>query len=208
MTTLEDYKQGWHSHQQIKEKVPSYDLNSYTALVRKRARGPVNRMMQYFWASLAYQIILYSFYSHVIVAYWGNGLLVGLSMAGILIYIPFTYMLMTRFKSAANAGMTDASDKSLREHVLHQYETLSAFYRFKRRNEWAIVLISSTLGVSLFFELYFGGGLIAHLPGALITFAITLCLCAAAIWSENNKRFERPLANLAALLAEFGIDDE
>ena len=101
---------------------------SFKKMIRARARKHTNESFKYFWASFALQILVYALLSHVIVKNWGDILIMLPAGFGILLFVPFTVVLMNKFKS-----MTVNSETSISAYVRRQHELLYAFYKFKRR---------------------------------------------------------------------------
>jgi hypothetical protein len=174
-------------------------------IVRSRVTSHINAAMKYFWASLVFQIIVYSLSSHVIVSYWPDKETVLMGLGVILLYIPFTVMLMKKFKQMAGTKMDGQPDKgsSLYQFTTMQTELLQSFYNFKKTYEFVLIPLSTIIGILITFKLYVPGGVSAHPQGAGITFIITLASCIAAIISENRKSFEQPIRQLKHILDEF-----
>jgi len=202
MSTLEELKKEWG----LKSRVVSqqaYDEKTFHKVVKSRVKKHTSASMKYFWASFALQLIVYGLLSHVIVKYWPETGMVVLSLAGILLYIPFTIVLMKKFKSMAATKLTDQTSSSMQAYVTRYHDLLQSFYRFKKRYELFLIPLSSVIGVWLVFTLYVPGGVGAYPSGAMIALGITLISCVMAIWSENKKSFEVPLKQLRQVLDEF-----
>ena len=159
--------------------------------------------MRYFWASFTLQIIVYALLSHVIVKYWSDTEVLGLSILGILLFLPFTIMLINKFKSIARIKLSNITETFMHQYVLRHYQLLLSFYRFKKRYELLLIPLSSEIGIIVSFKLFVPGGIYEHTTGAAITFIFTLISCALAIHSENNKSFKQPLQQLQDILEEF-----
>lgn len=202
MSTFEELEKKWNetSH---RVSGNSYNSTEMQTIVRQRARKHKNIAMKYFWAAFTLQIIVYALLSHVIVRYGSDLGTLLLSAAGILMFLPFTIVLMKRYKAMAVNRPLDESGSSFYNYVLRQYKLLDNFYRFKRRYEIILVPVSSAIGVFLVFQLYFPGGFLANVTGAAIVFVVTICSCAYAIYAENKRSFREPLDGLKELLAEF-----
>ncbi len=205
MKTLDELKKQWSEDTTAEPQ--SLDLVTLKNTIRTRVRKNVNMAMKYFWASFVLQLIVYSLLSHVIAKYWYNTQTVIFSVIGILIYIPFTIMLMKKFKGIAKTRLTGNSETSIHQYVLEQQTLLESFYRFKKLYELMLIPLSSIIGVFLIFELYIPGGVALHPTGAVIVLAVTLLSCWAAIRRENVNNFEQPLRSLGELLAEFRRED-
>lgn len=198
MSTLDELQQDWGKGFQPAE---TYTEVSLQKLIQARVRKHTRTSMQYFWASFALQILVYALLSHVIIRYWNQTQLVVFSMIGILFYVPFTIVLMRKFKRMAIS--TCANADSVHAYVRQQKEQLESFFTFKRRYEWILIPVSAAIGVFLVFALYVPGGVEAFPMGAGITYVLTLLSCYLAIHSENQKSFIRPLDELETLLNEY-----
>lgn len=121
--------------------------------------------------------------------------------------MPFTVVLMRRFKAIAMTTMAKKEGSSLQESIQMRHDYLLKFYRFKQWYEWILIPVSSAIGVFLVFRIWVPGGVQAHWMGAAITFVITLVSCGVAIYAENKRNFERPLMSLGQLLDEFKTED-
>lgn len=205
MISLESFKQNWNDNQNSTSTPGPYDQVTFGNIIRSRIKIHTNASFKYFWASFFMQLIVYALLSHLIVKYMNNNEILLFSSIGIILYVPFTIMLMHKFKRMARSisGKTNNNTKSLYHHILEQQELLTSFYRFKRIYEIFLIPLSSAIGVFLIFLLYVPGGISEHLTGASFVFLLTLASCQAAIVSENNKSFRKPIRHLQELLNEF-----
>lgn len=207
MSTFEEFEKRWE------ETSPSlsgheYDRAAMEKIVRERTRKHKNVAMRYFWASFVLQLIVYSLLSHVILRYGTDTRTLLMCITGILIFIPFTVVLLQKYKAMATnkPEKSESSDQvmnSLYDYVLRQYNLLKSFYRFKRRYEIILIPISSAIGTFLVFHLYFPGGFQANQTGALYVFVITMVSCLYAIYRENKSSFREPLDGLQQVLNDF-----
>ena len=204
MSTLDTFKHAWHADAPGPAAGPPVDHAGLLAISKARSARQVNRAIQYFWASFTLQIIVYALLSHLFIRFWGVGAVQGLCLAGGLLYLPFTIMLLRQFKRVARAGAAPPAGGSLQARIRQQYESLRAFYRFKTRYEYLLIPLSAALGVWLTFRVYVPGGVPQHAAGAALTYLLTLLGCGWAIRRENRAHFEQPLQNLHDLLEEFG----
>lgn len=185
-----------------------YDAATFSKIVRSRVKAHTHTAMQYFWASFVLQIIVYALLSHVIVRYWSDGSIVLPAIMGVLLFIPFTTVLMIKFKAIATARPNTPHDSPAGEVPLKDYITvrrnlLLSFYRFKKWYELILIPLASAIGVFIVFQLYVPGGIAEHQSGAFIALIITLTSCAWAIRRENQRNFREPLARFDEVLAEF-----
>ena len=204
MSTLDELKKGWKTEAPISSESLLYDQADLLAIVKARSARQVNRTIQYFWASLTLQIIVYGLLSHVFIRSWGVSAVQWGCLAGVLLYLPFTIVLMRQFKRVAQAspGRTDMAI-SVQARIQQQYSSLRAFYRFKRGYEYGLIPLSTALGVWLTFMLYVPGGVLQHPTGAAITYLLSMLAFGWAIRRENRNHFEQPLSSLKEVLEEF-----
>jgi hypothetical protein len=204
MSTLDELKKEWATSTPSPATNQPVEPAELQAITQARTARHVNRTVQYFWASLTLQIIVYALLSHVFIRFWGAPLVQGLCLAGGLLYLPFTIVLLRQFKRVTYlTSFQPEAGFSLQARTQQQYESLRAFYRFKRRYEYLLIPLSTALGVWLTFRLYVPGGVPQHLTGAALTYLLSLLSCGWAIQRENRNHFEVPLQNLQDLLAEF-----
>lgn len=207
MSTIDQLKEKWGETHGVNPNPGAYDSDSFRKIVKSRVRKHTNKAMQYFWASFALQIIVYALLSHMIVRYWHDGSILFPAIAGILLFIPFTIILMRKFKAIAmtrpQVQPGDAAENSLHRYIAVRRNLLDSFYRFKRRYELMLIPLASAIGVFITFKLYIPGGVQAHQDEAIIAFAITIASCAVAIGVENRKNFREPLQQFDRILEEF-----
>lgn len=204
MDTLDAMKNKWTNN---KGSVPRYEVSDISRIIHKRVGTHLRESMHYFWASFVLQLVAYALYTHVLIRYIHDPYTATLAAAGVLLYIPFTIVLMRKFKQMAVARPQIENDNaSSHAYILSQRDTLLAFFRFKVRYEWILIPLSSLVGTLLVFKIWVPGGPVESPTGVFITAAITLLSCYLAIRRENNKSFRAPLARLEELLKEFSED--
>lgn len=204
MSTLNELKKGWPTNPPTSLGTPHYDQAALLAITRARSARQVNRAIQYFWASLTLQIIVYGLLSYVFVRSWGATDIQWLCFLGVSLYLPFTVVLMRRFKRIARARPGHRENSfSIQARIQQQYNNLKGFYRFKQSYEYGLIPLITALGVYLIFRIYVPGGVSQHLTGATITFLLFLLACGWAIIRENYYHFKQPLGDLEKVLDEF-----
>lgn len=207
MSTIEDYKKLWEQSNGGPSAAAAFDHATMRNIVKSRTRKHINVAMKYFWASFTLQILVYSLLAHVIIRYGSETQTLVPGVAGIVLFIPFTIMLMRKFKAMAVTRLEDGSPAtSIRRFVERQHALLQGFYRFKKRYEILLIPLSTAIGTFLIFKLYVPGGVMAYWTTALFIFVIAIVSCAAAISSENKKRFKRPLDELQKIMEEFKVE--
>lgn len=206
MDTLDQMKNKWAKSQ---GSVPHYEVSDMSRIIRKRVSTHLRESMHYFWASFVLQLVAYALYAHVLIRFIHDPYTAMLAAAGILLYIPFTVVLMRKFKEMAVARPQPENDNaSSHAYLLSQRNTLLEFFRFKVRYEWILIPLSSLVGTLLVFKIWVPGGPVESPIGVFATAAITLLCCYLAIRRENNKSFRAPLARLDDLLNEFSEDTQ
>jgi hypothetical protein len=204
MSTFEDLKKVWEADRETAKRYLPYDHKTLDNIVKSRTKKHMKKSMHYFWGALFLQILVYALLSHVIIKYGGDTRTLLFGMAGILLYLPFTIVLMKKFKQMAVVKPKQGdSGRSLYQYVFQQRELLRSFYTFKKRYEFLLVPSSTAIGVFLTFKLFVPGGVEENPTGAIITFLITLLSMITSIRLENKKSFEEPIHDLNGLLNEF-----
>jgi hypothetical protein len=208
MSTFEELKKVWEADQETAKAYKSYDHKSLDNIVKSRMKKNMKKTMHYFWGAFFLQILVYALLSHVMLKYGGDIKTLFIGIAGVLLYLPFTILLMKKFKQMAVVKPVQSnSGKSLYQYVLQQRTLLQSFYTFKKRYEFLLVPLSTGIGIFLTFKLFVPGGVEGNLTGAIITFLITILSMVASIRLENKKSFEQPLHDLNQLLNEFKAEE-
>ena len=208
MSTFEELKKMWEASPETAQAYKPYDQKTFDNIVKSRTKKNMKKSMQYFWGAFFLQIIVYALLSHVIVKYGADTKTLFAGIAGILLHLPFTILLMKKFKQMAILKPAlGNSGRSLYQYVFQQHALLQSFYAFKKRYEFLLVPLSTGIGVFLTFKLFVPGGVEENLTGAIITFLITLVCMVASIRLENKKSFEQPLHDLNQLLTEFQAEE-
>ncbi len=207
MSTLDQLKKHWEPSNNVTaaEERSRLDEVSLRKIITARVRMHTRASFHYFWASFALQLLVYSLCSHLLIRHWPKTDICWLSLLGILLHLPFTIVLMNKFKGIAKGKLTGKEPTSIRDYLLAQYQLLNSFFTFKKRYELLLIPLSAAIGVLLVFTLYIPGGAQAFPIGALITYALTLLSCYGAIRTENRKSFVEPLQQLETLLGDYQV---
>jgi hypothetical protein len=200
MSTFDEYKKSWQEKSADVNK-DTFPTDAFYQMVRMRAKKHLGMSMRYFWASLTYNIIVYSMLAHVLIRYIDHPRIVVMVAAGLLIFIPFTVVLVLKFRKIAVVKGNDA--ESIQHRLQVQLDLLINFFRLKKRYEWFLIPLSCVVGVILTFEIFVPGALRENIPLGLIILMGTLVSCIAAVVQENRKNFKEPIRELKALLSEF-----
>jgi uncharacterized membrane protein YhaH (DUF805 family) len=206
MNQLDDFKKTW-------KEVPNdgtryIDMEKFMKEVRLHASRQVSKAIQYFWASFAYQLIVYALLVHTAIKNFTNFTALILAIGGVAMFIPFTYMLVKRFKAVARSRATKANPIAIRNSISHQRNLLVKFYTFKRRYELLLLPAITAIAVLLIFLIHVPGTLSDNIIAIAAIFVVALGVSIAAVVRENRKHFKKPIADLTTLLNEFQESDE
>ena len=202
MKSFDEAKSFWQAAINREENISVLNKENFGKIIKSRIKREKKIVAEYFWASLVYQIFVYSFLFHFIIKFWGDMYLLLLSAAGIILYIPFTFVLMRKFKAMYNPPVNLTED--ILANVSNQYSLLSQFFRFKKRFDRIAIPVSCFIITAILINLYTIGGIKEHVTGSIVLFLIWLTLFATATWFENKKRFRLPLNQLETILKDIG----
>lgn len=202
---MENFKKRWVEDSIAPRNAPPLDKTSLHKTLKQRANKQMKINMQYFWASFTLQIIVYSYLSHVIIKHWDDSFLTLVGLFCISLYIPFTVILLRKFKTMASLRSGDqySSGLPIQEYIQQHQRLLLSFYKFKKGYEIILVILSTAIMTWMVFRIYVPEGVGGHPVSALSIFSISLLCCIAAIRAENKKHFKDPLLQLQTLLNEF-----
>jgi predicted neutral ceramidase superfamily lipid hydrolase len=180
------------------------DKATLRALVKQRVTKEKDKSMQYFWASLVMQIIVYSLLSNVIIKHREDLSLLLVSAFCILLYIPFTIVLLRDFKKLALLTMPGSQDYGLpvRSYVQEQYFLLKRHYIFKVRYEFLLITCSVFIMTWIIFRIYVPGGITAQPIAALSILTASIVACVYVSLKDNKKHFKGPMKQLENILTE------
>ncbi len=202
METFDEVRNFWNENTNLPSGSMSVNGEKFRQVIKFRIKKEKRNISEYFWLSLSYQILIYSFACHLIVRFWGDIQILALSGIGILLYAPLTIILMRKFKSMLIQREIDGKD--VQSGVRHQHEMLGQFFRFKKRFDMVALPITSVILAAIIFKLYVPGGLEEHFTGAIILSAVMLIIYGVAAWFENRKHFVKPLRRLTFILEDMG----
>jgi hypothetical protein len=202
MKTIEELKNTWEQHKDDNSFSTFYDQKMLKKIFKSRVSKHTNESFKFFWAAFTLQIIVYSLLVHFGVMNLVNAQIPWVSIGGIILFLPYTYMLMKRFKNLAKTELELNSAVSMREFVNKQQFILQSFYKFKSRYDFFIVPASCALAV-LFIYNYVPEGILKHSLSAISLFIILLIGGFFVIRAENKKYFKLPIQNLKKISDEF-----
>lgn len=208
MSTFDSLKETWKENYSSTDVKTVIDEASIKKIIKSRTKKQINAPIYYFWGQLALQIMLYAILCHIIIRFWLESNIVIPGVIGILLYLPFTIMLLSKFRklAAIQPVMQSDTSASLKDFVSRQIETINAFFVFKKSYELFLVPVSTAIGVYLFFAIYFSGGILKYWDAALVTFLVTMFTTVFTLVAENRKRFRKPLNELQAIINDFNAD--
>lgn len=203
MESFEDLEKVWKKGQHKGSFSDDLDKISMEASVKNGVKRERSVAMEYFWGVFIYHIIAYALLGHVLIRFFGDTRLMLLSVAGIAVYIPFTTVMMKKFKA-----MCVPSDQhsDIQQYVKKQYDLLSGFFRFKKIYEWVSIPVISFILVAIIFSIYVDGGVAGNLLPASGLFIAVLGILTYFIYRENKKHFIDPLQKYEAVLKD--LNDE
>lgn len=204
MESFEEVEKFWKANKGQETNPNSLTKESVENMIKPRIKKEQHAVMQYFWASFIYQMLIYALASHLMIRFWGDAQVMLLSLAGALLYIPFTIVLMRKFKAMARMPIHQPGMpvRDVYSNVQMKYTLLTEFFRFKRRFDWVAIPLSCLIIVAILFKLYVNDGLEKHLAAGIITYLTILALFIAATYVENKKRFKKPLRQLKLILKD------
>lgn len=201
MHSLDDMKQSWTAL----IAPPAFDEASMRKLIKSRVGKHTHQAYHYFWGSFAMQIIFYALMCHLVVRFWGNTLIVVTALSGVVLFIPFTVILLTKFKRMAAAPLRGIGGGSVLAYLNDQREQLQNILKFKMRYEIALVPLINAAGIILPIAIYWPDMMGQKMYLAITLYAIALLASFLAMRVENKKSFIEPIKRLDAILKE-GVD--
>jgi hypothetical protein len=204
METFDELKMNWNSDKGAAHNPLSKE--SVDLIVRARIKREKKTVMEYFWSAFFYQNLIYGFGTYFIIKYWGAQEMAWPVLVVVFAYIPFTVLMLKRYKSMANRGV-DKNQFNVQAHVTNMYSQLYSFYRFKKKFDWISVPLSCAAIVAITFRVFAAENPFDHLLGAALLFVLWLILFMTAIYFENKKRFVKPLVQMESILNDLKTSD-
>jgi len=172
------------------------------AIISSRVRKELKTVSQFVWATIVYQIILYSFLTHTLVRHWGDMQIMLLCFGAGALYIPLTIALIWRVRTLCgrSAAKPGSPVPGIFLKVESEYTRLADFFQFKKRMDWIGVPVSCAIIVLVTFTLFVRGGVEGNPVAGLAFFALWVGMSIIAIHAENRKRFISPLRHLKQVL--------
>lgn len=203
MKSLDELRSEW-KNKRDEEPVPgNYDAQSLHDIVKHRVKKHTGITMRYFWPAFIYQMLVYAMLSHVMLRYPLKPEIMWAGIAGIVLFIPFTWVLMKKFKAMATLRVGHRGIVTMHDYIMQQHALILSFFRFKQWYELILIPMASMIGVWIVFEIFVPGGAIGSFNGVLICLGLTLISCAWAIIRENTRMFREPLRELQKMIDDF-----
>jgi hypothetical protein len=173
-------------------------------IVSSRVRREWRIVSKFVWAAVVYQIVLYSFLTHVLITRWGDERILLLCLSGVALYIPITSAWIRRVRALCRpvSSMVGSQVSDILHNVENEYARLADFYKFKKRVDWIGVPVSCAIIVVVTFTLFVKGGVEGNPLGSVVVFLLWLGMSLIAILAENKKRFLSPLRHLELVLSD------
>jgi len=205
MENIDQLKKNWAT---ALAHLGPFDETAMRKLIRSRINKHTRQAYHYFWASLVTQIIMYALLTHVIVKFWGQPAIQLPSLGGILLCLPFTYLLMKKFKTMAAYPLKGSETTSVQHYIQQQRDQLHDILQFKIRYEVVLVPLICAVGIAVPIGIYMPGGLPANLGFAGALYVLALGVCFFTQRHENQKSFGEPLHRLDGVLEEYSKTDQ
>lgn len=204
MEPMDTTKQFWQENKMENAGNAPLSNKELKQIISGRIRKEKKTLAEYFWASFVWQLFIYSFMCHLLVKYWGNTEITLLSLAMILLFLPYTYMLYKKIKAIflPSTKALNSPIENIRSNVYAQYNLLSAFFRFKKWYDRIVVPLICFILTAIVFELYVSSGIAGNMMTAIIIYIIALSLFIIATYFENKKRFIVPLQHFKVILED------
>lgn len=190
--------------EELSAQIPPLDKDHLHDIVERRSKNQKAISMQYFWAVLVLQIIVYALLSNVVIKHWNDTALRMICLLCILIYVPFTIILLRDFKKMAILSTQAYQDVAtpLNNYIREQHRLLLKHYQFKKRYEFLMITCSVAIMTWVILRIYFPGGLMDHPILAASIFFPSLAVCLIVSRKDDQKHFHAPLRNLENIIAD------
>ena len=209
MSTFDELKKTWNESQPSSIENSKIDNEAMFKMIKMKSKKQLKAPMHYFWGAMVLHIMLYAILCHIIIVYHDDTRILIMGIAGCLIYIPFTVMMVRKFSNLAiiKPEKQNEPGASLKDYVSRQKEIIQEFYDFKTKYELFLIPISTAIGVYLFFAIFIPGGVTRYWGSALFTFIVTLGTTMLTILFENRKQFRKPISELQQIIDDFNRED-
>lgn len=201
METFDEMQRSWAlNKKQVLENV-AMDNEHVKQIIAPRIKRERNKIFGYFWGSCFWQFAIYASLCHLLIRFWGDREIGLISLAGIVLYIPFTTVFIRKYSRMARQKSTSSAE-SICDHLQKQYVLLVEFFQFKKKFDWIGIPITCFILTAMVFKLWVPNGAMQHLTVAAITYLCTLIAFVVATVSENKKSFQQPIEGLQQVMKD------
>lgn len=199
MESLDDLKKYWQNQAQL--NTTTLNKGNIIQAVQTGLRKERNTVRDYVFVTGFWQWLVYAALCHLTLRFWGDWQFMACCIAGILLYIPFTWVFMQKIKAFHALGVKKpgVSPPDLSTNINAQYAVLAGFYRFKKRFDLFMIPGAGFIITLTLAQFALLPPILPMQTGHVITFFITIIAFTWATYFENKKRFIKPLQNLQAL---------
>jgi len=206
MKKFEDIKQMWECEHNKVENLQTYDENAIETVIKNRIKLHKNTVMKYFWTTFILQLTVYAIFSHLFVKSLFSDTILWSCLIVIILFVPFTAVLLKKYKAIAVTKLNNNSDSSIKQFLQEHKYYLESFYKFKKRYEWVLVPVcSAILAIISFQKLVNLNSSNKWMVATLIFLSSSLIWYVLLRW-QNKKSFEQPLDEINETINEFTKD--
>lgn len=206
MKQFEDIKQMWECEHNKVKNWQTYDENAVEAVIKNRVKMHKKTVMKYFWTTFILQLSVYAIFSHLFVKSLFSDTILWPCLIVIILFIPFTSMLLKKYKAIAITNLNNNSGSSIKRFLQEHKYHLESFYSFKKLYEWVLVPVCSTIMVILYFQKFVKSeNSFKWIIGSMIFISSSLIWYLLIRW-QNKKSFQKPLSQIDETINEFTKD--
>lgn len=203
MEDLKHLKSLWACGTQLGQETAVIKEELLKDLVSMHLQQERQLLLSYVIKTSVWIFLVTAVFGHLVVRFWGEWPIVCLSLAGLLIYIPFTAMFMRRFKSFYGLqGTQIAQDLSVYEALQQKKADILRFYQFKKLFDFLMIPVCCMLIMLLINRYSFAAPLSVHLTFNLIVLLLALGSFSWATVLDNRRYFKHPLMKIEEVLRD------
>ena len=201
MEIFDEIQKSWSLGKEQSRESLALNEDSVKRMIVPRVKRERNRVFAYFWSAYFWQLAVYASFTHLVFRFWGDWETVLISLTGIILYLPFTTVLIRKYSRMAQQDNHFAAE-SMYDNVQKQYVLLREFFHFKRRFDWVGIPVTCLILAATVFKLWVPGGWIENQTGAIVVFVCALMAFGVAAIFENKKSFTRPMEALQMVMKD------
>jgi hypothetical protein len=206
MKKFEDIKQMWECEHNKVENWQTYDENAIESVIKSRIKLHKNTVMKYFWTTFILQLTVYAIFSHLFVKSLFSDTILWSCLIVIILFIPFTSVLLKKYKAIAVTKLNNNSGTSIKHFLQEHKYHLESFYKFKKRYEFVLVPVCSGITAIIYFQKFVNQASSYKWIIASIIFISSSIIWYVLIRWQNKKSFEQPLNEIDETINEFTKD--